>query len=256
MERHNALNLFFMPKLSNILIAILILGITYAELLPNLNPEKTQAFSAEETTPTHSELLLSFFDPTNKRDVAVVAPINSVIFVDDISDVPSKLVDVATITQTPLIVDYTTTNAPLPISPTTNETPAAIIYTPTPAVPVTDQPFVGDVIPQFGTPLFNAYANGGRAWYQENDNVVVIFSDTETFQSFKRSTGQQTTWLQDRLSYEPINSPGALDNYANNYHGEIVAETNDWVLMKFPSGGFLKIAKTTGSDPRPFLSQQ
>mgnify|MGYP001570683780 CR=1 FL=1 len=254
MKRCRALNLFFMPKLTNILIAVLVLGIAYAELLPNLNSTTSQAFSAEEATPTKSELLLAFFDPANKTDVAIVAPANSVIFVNDISDVPGKLIAVAASAPAPLIVDYTTATAPLPVSPTTNEVPAAIIYTP--AVPVTDQPFVGDVIPPYGTPLFNAYANGGRAWYQENDNVVVIFPDTETFQSFKRSTGQQTTWLQDRLSYEPINSPGALDNYVNNYHGEIVAETNDWVLMKFPSGGFLKIAKTTSSDARPFLSQQ
>ena len=249
---------FVMPKIRNIIATFLVLGLIYAELLPTLIPNSSQAYLSENTEPTHSELLLAFLDPTNKQEVAVVAPANSVIFVDNISDVPSKLIGIADSTKGAVMADYTTATAPLPISPdATNSTPpAAIIYQP---VPVEDQAFIGDVIPAYGTPLFDAYATGGRAWYQESDKVVVIFPDSETFRSFQRSTGQSIDWLQDRLSYDPIDSPGALENYLNNYHGEIVAETENWALVNFPSGGFLKIAKPTASTTstqRPFFSQQ
>lgn len=242
-----------MPKIQNIILTFLVLGLIYAELLPTINLSASQAYSLEKTLPTESELLLSFFDPSNKKAVVVTVPANQVIFVNNISDVPDKLIALADEATTALKVDYTITGAILPSID--NQQPAAIIYKP---VPVEDQAFIGDVIPKYGTSLFDAYSTGGRAWYQEGDNVVVIFPDMETFRSFQRSTGQQTDWLQDRLSFEPLNSPGALDNYLTNYHGEIVAETKDWALVKFPSGGFLKIAKptTTTSTQGPFFSQQ
>lgn len=250
---------FAMPKIRNIIATFLVLGLIYAELLPTLIPNSSQAYLSENTEPTHSELLLAFLDPTNKQEVAVVAPADSVIFVNDISEVPSKLIGIAENAQSTVAVGYTTTTIPLPASPdgTNSAPPAAVIYQP---VPVEDQAFIGDVIPAYGTPLFDAYATGGRAWYQESDKVVVIFPDSETFRSFQRSTGQSIDWLQDRLSYDPLDSPGALENYLNNYHGEIVAETEDWALVKFPSGGFLKIAKptttATTSTQGPFFSQQ
>lgn len=246
-----------MPKIYNIVIGVLVLGLIYAELLPTVQATNWEAYSAEPSPPTQSDLLLSFFDPANKKPLVVTAPAGNVVFVNNISDLPDKLIEVAGEMTGPVSVDYTTATAPLPTSPDSSDTstatpPAAVIYKP---VPVADQPFLGDVIPQYGTPLFDAYATGGRAWYQEGNKVVVIFPDSETFRSFDKSTGAQIDWLQDRLSYIPLDSPGALDNYVNNYHGEIVAETKDWALVKFPSGGFLKIAKST-STQRPFLSQQ
>ena len=243
-----------MPKIYNILIIFLVLGLIYAELLPTINTTGSQVYSYDNNEPTQSELLLSFFDPANKKQLTVTAPANEVIFVNDISELPSKLIETASTFTGPVTVDYTTASSSLPTSPDSNSTnpPAAIIYKP---VPTEDQPFIGDVIPPYGTPLFDAYARGGRAWYQEGNKVVVIFPDEETFRSFDKSTGAETNWLQDRLSYSPIDSPGVLDNYINNYHGEIVAETKDWALVKFPSGGFLKIAKPT-STSGPFLSQQ
>jgi len=241
-----------MPKIYNIVIIFLILGLVYAELLPTINQTSAQVYSSDNPTPTQSELLLSFFDPANKKELVVTAPADTVIFVDKISDITDKLVEVAGDTVGPVTVDYTTATAPLPTIDGQTTPPAAVIYKP---VPPEDQSLIGDVIPKYGTPLFDAYATGGRAWYQEGTKVIVIFPDSETFQSFDKTTGAQIDWLQDRLSYPPIDSEGALDNYANNYHGEIVAETTDWVLMKFPSGGFMKIAKPT-STPRPFLSQQ
>jgi len=240
-----------MPKTQNVIIAFLVLGLIYAELLPIVNPP-VQAFTLLDNSPTQSELLLAFLDPNNKQEVAVTASPGTVIFIDKTSEIPNKLVDIASNLTTTLNVGYTTSIIPLPDG-SGQTPPAAIIYKP---IPVEDQPFIGDVIPKSNTPLFDAYAEGGRAWYQEGDKVVVIFPDTQAFHSFQKSTGQETDWLQDRLNYAPIDSPGALENYTTNYHGEIVAETSTWALVKFPSGGFLKIAKSTASLDRPFLTQQ
>lgn len=240
-----------MPKVKNIIITCLVLGLIYAELLPIVNPP-AQASTLSENEPTQSELLLAFLDPSNKQEVIVTADPKNIIFIDKTSEITDKLVDIASNASTTLNINYTTSTIPLPFS--NNQTPpAAIIYKP---VPVEDQPFIGDVIPQSSTPLFDAYSQGGRAWYQEGDKVVVIFPDTQTFRSFQKSTGQETDWLQDRLNYAPISSPGALENYITNYHGEIVAETSNWALVKFPSGGYLKIAKSTTSPGGPFFSQQ
>jgi hypothetical protein len=238
-----------MPKIQNLIAAFLVLGIIYAELLPTLKVANSQAYSEAAMEPTQSELLLSFFDPANKKEAIVTAPADKVVFISDISTIPDKLITFTKDTRSAL---YTVATSPLPAT-AENPNPSAVIVDPT--IPPSDQPFIGDVIPQSGTPLADAYATGAKAWYQENDNVIVIFADTETFRSFKKSTGEETSWLQDRLSYSPIDSPDALTNYINNYHGEIVAEAKDWVLMKFPSGGFLKIAKPV-SVKRPFLSQQ
>ncbi len=238
-----------MPKIQNLIAAFLILGIIYAELLPTLKIANSAAYSEDVIEPTQSELLLSFFDPANKKEAVITASADKIVFISDTSTIPDKLLALSKDTRSTL---YTIATSPLPTTPE-NPNPSAVIVSPT--VPPEDQPFIGDVIPQPGTSLSEAYATGGRAWYEEGDNVIVIFSDTTTFRSFKKSTGEETDWLQDRLSYDPIDSAGALENYLTNYHGEIVAETKDWALVKFPSGGFLKIAKPV-SVKRPFLSQQ
>lgn len=239
-----------MPKIHNLIAAFLVLGMIYAELLPVVKAANSEAYFESITEPTQSELLLSFFDPANKKEAIITAPLENIVFISDISTIPDKLI---TLSKDARSIIYTVALAPLPSTPE-NPNPSAVIVTP--SIPPQDQPFIGDVLPKSGTPLADAYATGGRAWYQEGDNVIVIFSGSETFRSFKKSTGEETDWLQDRLSYDPIDSPDALANYLTNYHGEIVAETKDWALVKFPSGGFLKIAKPATSTRRPFLSQQ
>ncbi|MFH1088402.1 MAG: hypothetical protein V1719_01005 [Patescibacteria group bacterium] len=239
-----------MPKLSNIILVLLVLGLVYAEFLPNLI---NSAYSSEISTPNHSELLLSFFDPANKREANVVTLAENVVFIQDITELPDQLINIAEKTGTIISTDYTFATDKLPTF--NNQTPAAIIYQP----PTTTSTNILTT-PQNST-LFEAYAIGGRPWYEEGDNVVVIFSDTQSFRSFQKTTGGETDWLQDRLQYAPLDSPGVLENYLVNYHGQIVAETEIWVLVKFPSGGYLKIAKPTqpsalSAISGPFFAQQ
>lgn len=244
------LNLLFMPKLSSVIITLLVLGLIYAEFLPNLTHS---AYSSEAPTPNQSELLLSFFDPTNKREANVFAPADSVVFIQDIAEVPNKLINISKKTGSLLSINYTIATDKLPTI--NNQTPAAIIYQP----PIPTSTNILTTPPD--SALSGAYAVGGRPWYEENDNIVVIFPDTQSFRSFQKSTGTETDWLQDRLQYAPLDSPGALENYLVNYHGQIVAETETWALVKFPSGGYLKIAKPTqssslDSNSGPFFAQQ
>ncbi|MBU1092607.1 hypothetical protein KJ836_02980 [Patescibacteria group bacterium] len=244
------LTLLFMPKLSSVIIVMLVLGLVYAEFLPNLTHS---AYSSEAPTPNQSELLLSFFDPANKREANVVAPAGSVVFIQDITEIPDQLINISQKTGSLISINYAITNDKLPV--VDNQTPAAIIYQP-------PTPTSTDILttPQ-NSDLFGAYAVGGRPWYEEDDNIVVIFPDTQSFRSFQKSTGTETDWLQDRLQYAPLDAPGALENYLVNYHGQIVAETETWALVKFPSGGYLKIAKPTqssslDSNSGPFFAQQ
>ena len=110
---------------------------------------------------------------------------------------------------------------------------------------------LSDVLPPNGTPLFYAYQDGGQAWYTKGQNVLVIFPN-ETIQSFNTKTGQSTSWLQDRLALPPVTESGAYQNYQTQYRATIVAETNTWVLMEFPSGGVVKVAKPTVMNMQPF----
>jgi len=98
------------------------------------------------------------------------------------------------------------------------------------------------VLPPIGSGLYYAYQDGGRAWYEKGDNVLVMYTN-QTIHSFSKKTGQETTWMQDRLAYPPISDPEAYQNYQTNYRAEIVAEANTWVLMEFPSGGLLRVMK-------------
>lgn len=98
------------------------------------------------------------------------------------------------------------------------------------------------VLPPIGSELYYAYQDGGRAWYERGDNVLVLYTDG-SIHSFSKKTGKSTTWMQDRLAYPPINDAGAYTNYQKNYNAEIVAQTDTWVLMEFPSGGLVKVMK-------------
>ncbi|HAR54715.1 TPA: hypothetical protein DCR79_00260 [Patescibacteria group bacterium] len=244
-----------MPKLSNIILAMLVLGLVYAEFLPTLSTPEA-AYSSIAATPNQSELLLSFFNPTNKREATVVAPAGSVIFIQDIAEVPDKLINIAEKTGSLLSIDYAVATDKLPLS--NDQSPAAIIYQP----PVTDTSNTSSFSAPPDSALIEAYTAGGFNWYEEGDQVIVIFPSTQSFRSFQKSTGTETNWLQDRLQYAPLDAPGALENYLVNYHGQIVAETTTWVLVKFPSGTYLKIAKPTGNQSAstptsgPFFAQQ
>ncbi len=101
---------------------------------------------------------------------------------------------------------------------------------------------LSEILPPFGTALYYAYQDGGLAWYQKGDDILVIFPD-ETIRGFNRATGQETTWLQATLAALPITEPGAYEKYQSQYRARVVASTSTWHLMEFPSGGVLKVAR-------------
>lgn len=122
-----------------------------------------------------------------------------------------------------------------------------MIPTPTPTTnysssPTTPQDLLNTLLPPSTSPLYIAYQDGAKAWYYEGNNVLVIFRN-ETIGSFDKRLGLETTWLQKELAYPPIEDTNAIVNYRSNYNAEVVAQTSTWVFMKFPSGGFIKVAK-------------
>jgi len=247
-----------MPKIRNLAVIFLILGVICAELLPNLQSNiASTAYSQADFSLNQSEIITSFlannsFEQNDDPQLSQNQNTDYITILNNISYDPNKLVrDILT----SLSKDQSTILRPSFISADNNNT--LLNPTPTTPIPATDQPFIGNVIPPAGTPLSDAYSQGGRAWYQENNKVIVQLPDRITFRSFDKSSGQEIDWLQDRLNYEPLDSPNALDNYIKNYHGQIVAEVQDWALVKFPSGGFIKIAKLqTVLGNGPFLTQQ
>lgn len=258
-----------MPKIQNLLAIFLILGIVYAEFLPTLQPTTlSTAYSQEDFAPNQSELLLEFLNDNQTEELSVAnASLDLNLY--QVSDSLSSLLgdisedpNISLYVSQPIVNDPSIPAFATPLQnqpslwnndePIVNETPLPAF-----AVPIQDQPFVNNIIPQIGTPLFDAYTQGGRAWYQENGKVIVNFPDQITFRSFQISTGEEISWLQDRLNYDALDSPNALKNYLTNYHGVIVAETETWALVKFPSGGFIKISKSvTPLSTGPFLTQQ
>lgn len=118
----------------------------------------------------------------------------------------------------------------------------------TPATNVNTDNILTELVPPAGSDLYYAYQDGGRMWYSKGNNVLVIFPN-ESIRSFDKKTGTETAWMQDRLAYPPITDPEAYANYQKNYLAEIVAETAQWVLMEFPSGGLVKVAKPAFATP-------
>lgn len=243
-----------MPKLNHLIALFLILGVIYAETLPNLRTISSSiAYSEEIVAPTQSEELISLLQ--SAQGTTVNEPyLNNVTFISELSPLPiDPETIVAGFSQTIVLNIPKESTAGELLYPLTNPLPE-IDSDITSNVPESDQPFVSDVIPEDNTPLFMAYADGGEAWYTEINKVIVRFPDN-TFQSYDKYTGEPISWLQDKLALEPISSPNALQNYLTNYRGKVVAETETWALVKFPSGGFLKIAKTSAR-PDPFLTQE
>ena len=258
-----------MPKIRNLLAIFLILGIVYAEFLPTLqSPTSLTAYSQEDFAPNQSELLLEFLNDNQTEELP--APDTSVnINLYQISDSLSSLLgdisecpNISSYSSQPIVSDATIPAFAIPVQDQTfvwdtNQPVVDNTTVPAFAVPAQDQPFIKNIIPKIGTPLFDAYTQRGKAWYQEEDKVIVSFPNQTTLRSFQISTGEEIDWLQDRLNYDAIDSPNALENYLVNYHGEIVAETETWALVKFPSGGFIKISKLESQlSTGPFLTQQ
>lgn len=248
-----------MPKIHNLLAIFLILGVVCAETLPTLQPAiNLAAYSQENLSPNQSELLLSFLDLRDKSELIAEVYPQDTIFITELEGIPEDISIIMNDISNILPLNYhPDTYLPPPNLYNTSSDQYSISAPIASPIPVQDQPFINNIIPKTNTSLFQAYASGGYAWYQEDNKVIVRFSDSKTFRSFDRLTGEEIDWLQDRLSYDPIDSLNALNNYLNNYHGKIVAETENWVFVKFPSGGFIKIAKPkTELNTIPFLTQE
>ena len=251
-----------MSQIRNLAILFLVLGVIMAEFLPNINPATNlTAYSQINALPNQSEILLSFLDSAEKETNNPILTQSTTVSLDSLGNTPTNLIELiadinSVLSPTPSFVipsaveesqDYSTI-LPLMPPPITNQPTLS-------PIPEIDKPFIRNIIPPNNTPLFEAYLRGGRAWYEEDNKVVVKWPNKEIFKSFNKTTGEEINWLQDSLSYEPLDSPNALDNYINNYHGEIAAETKTWALVKFPSGGFIKISKSAALTI-PFLTQE
>jgi hypothetical protein len=212
-------------------LALILILLDFAPLM------KGRTVEASTPVVNQGQELLAFLGLNDQQIVTVTAQPGEVISLPDISYLPSTLdamkKDVSDI---------------VGISLAYNANPGAtspLLYVPQNGyIPYN---FSSQVLPLPGSPLYYAYRQGGSIFYEENDNVVLIFPDKTTFKSYFKSTGFESTFLQDTLSYPPIDTPDAINKYRQEYGGMIVAQTDTWVLMKFPSGGFLKIAKPAGS---------
>jgi len=213
-----------MPKLRHLFIAMIFLGLIVAEAVPFLSRLASPAESQHQLTSQEQNLILSILQQPNDG----TAPSFVGQFLDLQSPADPSAVSKDAIISSRLIGG------------------TAQYYSLTPTPGSSDSSTIGDilkgVLPPIGSDLYYAYQDGGRAWYQKGSNVLVIFSD-ESIRSFDTATGSSTTWLQDRLAYPPINDPTTYTNYQKNYNAKIVAETTQWVLMEFPSGGVVKVMK-------------
>lgn len=223
------------PKQIKTLLVFFLAGsLLFLEILPSTSQEIQTPNLPEGSK---RELLLSFLNPVNGQVENTYAKPNEVIFVNDLDTLPTLLSNLGAEINDNLQIIYTYTPPDYLTSDYPSSSPPTIVYR-----PEASDPF-SDILPPLGSPLQKAYQAGAEAWYQERENIIVIFPDQITLKSFNKITGQEGDWLADKLAYAPIDTPGALSYYQINYNGKIVAETTSWVLMKFPSGGYLKIAK-------------
>ncbi len=213
-----------MTKLRNLFALFLLLGLVFAEVLPNIRDH--QPAPARSADNDILSALLSH--PVDGTELTTNPPAG---FLD--IDLPRDPAEISRDTQGLLGLAYRSS-----LTPPTNST-----YFLSESSATGYQPSALDgILPPEGSDLAYAYQDGGRAWYQKGNNVLVIFPD-ETIRSFNARTGDATVWLQDRLAYAPVQDVDAIVNYQTNYHAEIVAETKTWVLMEFPSGGVVKVAR-------------
>jgi len=213
----------------SILAFFLALVLILLDLMPSIKEEPAQASSL---LTNEGELLLEFLGLGSQEAITITAQPAEVFELPDISALPQALEslekDLGGIVQ---------------VYPAYNLNPTAtnpLLYYPQNGLSV---PNLSSILPPAGSPLYYAYRQGGSIFYEEGDNVVLIFPNQESLKSYFKSTGFESTFLQETLSYPPIDTPDAIQKYREQYGGTIVAETDTWVLMKFPSGGFLKVAR-------------
>ncbi|OGB73620.1 hypothetical protein A3K24_02110 [candidate division Kazan bacterium RIFCSPHIGHO2_01_FULL_44_14] len=226
----------FMVKLRNLFALFLLLGLVFAEVLPAVrNYQPAPAHSQS----TQSDVLASLLQNTSVTGPAIQVPTPGFLDIH-LPDNPAKIGQDA----------KATINLVYRPADSFYSSPSDTLTAPTASYFLSDrsdteiyQPSaLAGILPPANSDLAYAYQDGGRAWYQKGTNVLVIFSN-DIIRSFNTKTGDETTWLQDRLAYAPIQDVNAIANYQTNYNAEIVAETRIWVLMEFPSGGVLKVAR-------------
>lgn len=215
------------------LIFLLSAGLFYTQVSPTLGIQ----VSATKLDPSteRSELLLSFLGDQSTEPSGVVPDL---IFINDITTLPEAISD----------LERSANKITYAVAGSTSQTalnqiganPQAII------VPPTDNSNSLRFTPA-GSPLDLAYSEGGKPFYQESDQVVIIFPDQKTLKSYYVSSGLQGDFLALELSLPAIDTPGAYQTYTQHYKGSVVAETKDWALIKFPSGSYLKVAKPKSS---------
>lgn len=212
-----------MLKLRHLFITMIFLGLIIAEALPIWSKLATPAQSERRLTSDEQNLIMSILQRPDDT-----TPSYTGAFLD--FDAPA---DPSTIVRDALISSRLigSTSQMYSLDPTTNSADNATIGD-----------IIANLLPPTGSELYYAYQDGGRAWYEKGLNVLVIFPG-DIIRSFDKSTGKETTWMQDRLAYPPISDPAAYTNYQKNYRAIIVAETTQWVLMEFPSGGLVKVMR-------------
>lgn len=206
------------------LVFILAIGLVYAEINPNISIQfsagKPSAATAKE------DLLLSFVDANNQNQ-QVSAGADTLKFVGSLAQLPAAINETMAGARNDMLLNFGVADQSSQTLFNDNGAQVAVLT------------------PPLNTPLSLAYANGNKPFYADGDNVLVIFSDQTTLKSFYQTTGQESDWLALEMSVPPVNSPNALETYQSKFQGQIVAETKDWVLMKFPNGSYLKVARST-----------
>lgn len=215
----------------NLFVFTLLFGLILAEVFVNTDQFKpSPASSGRQLTGEEQTMILSILKGGDETPLPpTVEPLGN--FLDFDIPNPSEIIKEArtasTLVYRPFNQPTLTPPSPIP----TND------YSPT-----NSQDLLNTLLPPTTSPLYTAYQDGGQAWYYEGNNVLVIFRNG-TISSFDKPTGIETIWLQKELAYPPIMDIDAILNYQLNYNAKVVAQTSTWALMKFPSGGFVKVAK-------------
>ena len=216
------------------LVLLLVLGLIYAEINPSLRIQIT----AKTPAPANAEekLWLSFVDTATGQLQQTTADSEGLKFVNSLSEIPQAINSSLAEAGQDMLLNFGVAT-PDDNSLFTDNNAQAIILT-----------------PPLNSPLSLAYLQGAKPFYTDGDQVLVIFPDRTTFQGFFQTTGQASGWLKIEMSLPAVDSANAFESYTTKFNGKVVAETNDWVLMKFPSGSFLKVARP--QTKVPFLTTQ
>ncbi len=207
-----------MPKLRHLFLTMIFLGLIVAEAVPVLTKLSSPAQSERQLTAEEQNTILSILQkPEDSSSSTFTGKFLDITWPLDPNQIKKDAIMSSTMMGSPQ-PNQTTSPA---------ETP--------------DDSLVG-ILPPINSDLYYAYQDGGRFWYGQGSNILVIFPN-ESIHSFNKATGAETMWMQDRLAYPPISDSMAYTNYQQNYRALIVAETTQWVLMEFPSGGIVKVYK-------------